>query len=101
MSASSASAHATRKQYLGIFIALTVLTGLELALVSVPGIAKGAMIFGLIFLAVTKAVLVALFFMHLKWESKVMRWMVALPLCTPAVYACVLIADAISRRIPS
>ncbi len=95
----SETAHASRKQYVGIFIALAVLTALEVGLVKMPGISKDPMVAGLVLLAITKAALVALFFMHLKWETKVMRWMVAIPLCTPVVYAFVLIADAISRRI--
>jgi cytochrome c oxidase subunit IV len=97
----SATAHASRKQYVGIFVALAVLTALEVGLVKMPGISKDPMVIGLVFLAVTKAALVALFFMHLKWETKVMKYMVGVPLCAPAVYAFVLIADAISRRIPS
>ncbi len=99
--AHGSTAHASRKQYVGIFLALAVLTGLEVGLVKMPGIAKDLMIIGLVSLAVVKAALVALFFMHLKWETKVMKWMVGIPICTPAVYACVLIADAISRRIHS
>lgn len=95
------AAHATRKQYLGIFVALAVLTGLEVGLVKMPGIAKDAMVLGLVFLAITKAALVAMFFMHLRWETKVMKYMVAIPLATPAVYAVVLIADAVWRRLPA
>lgn len=97
----SATAHASRKQYVGIFLALAVLTVLEVGLVKMPGISKDPMVLGLILLAVTKAALVGLFFMHLKWETKIMKWMVAIPLATPAVYAVVLIADAIWRRIPA
>ncbi|HUB09581.1 MAG TPA: cytochrome C oxidase subunit IV family protein [Myxococcales bacterium] len=96
--AAAHESHATRKTYVGIFIALAVLTGLEIALVKTPGIGKDSMVAGLIFLAVTKAALVGLYFMHLKWETKVMKWMVAVPLATPALYAVVLIADAMWRR---
>lgn len=96
----SSSSHATPKQYLGIFVALLVLTILEVGLVKTPGVGKQPMLAGLILMAVVKAALVAIFFMHLKWESKVMKWMVAIPLATPAFYAFVLIADAIWRRSP-
>ncbi len=95
------SSHATRKQYLGIFAALFVLTVLEVGVVKMPGIGKHPMILALIFLAVTKAALVGLFFMHLRWETKVLKWMVAIPLATPALYAMVLIADAMWRRLPA
>jgi cytochrome c oxidase subunit IV len=96
--AAHAEHHASRKTYVGIFLALGVLTALEIALVKTPGIGKDPMIAGLVFLAVTKAALVGLYFMHLKWETKIMKWMVGIPLCTPAVYAVVLIADAMWRR---
>ncbi|MHB1844250.1 MAG: cytochrome C oxidase subunit IV family protein [Deltaproteobacteria bacterium] len=90
--------HATRKQYFGIFLLLAVLTVLEVGLVKMPGIGKHAMLLGLVLLALTKAALVGLFFMHLKWETQILRWMIGIPLATPAVYAVVLIADAMARR---
>lgn len=96
--AAHAEHHATRKTYVGIFLALGVLTALEIALVKTPGIGKDSMVAGLVLLAVVKATLVGLYFMHLKWETKVMKWMVGVPLATPAVYAVVLIADAMWRR---
>ncbi|MHB8417961.1 MAG: cytochrome C oxidase subunit IV family protein [Myxococcales bacterium] len=96
--AAHAESHASRKTYVGIFLALAVLTGLEIGLVKTPGIGKDSLIAGLVFLAVTKAALVGLYFMHLKWETRVMKWMVGVPLATPALYAVVLIADAIWRR---
>jgi cytochrome c oxidase subunit 4 len=97
----SETAHASRKQYVLIFVALAVLTALEVGLVKMPGISKDPMVAGLVLLAITKAALVALFFMHLKWETKIMKWMVGIPLATPALYAVVLIADAVWRRLPA
>ena len=95
----SSSAHATRKQYFGIFVALFVLTVLEVAVVKMPGIPKDQLILVLVVMALVKATLVALFFMHLKWETRILRWMVGVPLATPAMYAVVLIADAMWRRL--
>ena len=91
------SAHVNRKEYWTIFAALTVLTVLEVGLVYVPGIAKGLMLSALVLLAVAKAALVGLFFMHLRHETRGLRLTVAIPLATPAVYALVLIADAVWR----
>jgi cytochrome c oxidase subunit IV len=46
-----------------------------------------------------KAACVALFFMHLKWETRVLRGIVVIPLALPAFYALVLITEAIWRRL--
>lgn len=54
--------------YMKIFLYLTVLTVLEIAVVFVP-IDKFVIGIVLIMLALTKAALVALFFMHLKYEK--------------------------------
>jgi cytochrome c oxidase subunit 4 len=53
--------------YMGVFWWLLALTLLELAVIYVP-IHKLAIIALLVVLAITKAVLVALYFMHLKFE---------------------------------
>ncbi len=45
-------------------------------------------------MALVKAVLVALFYMHLNHETKIIRWSVLVPLCFPPLYAVVLIAEA-------
>ena len=90
----------SRKEYLLVFAALAILTAIEVAIIYLPGIAKGAMILALIGLAATKATLVALFFMHLKHETRGLKLTVAIPLMTPAVYAVVLIADAAWRLLP-
>lgn len=93
-------AHTNRKEYLVIFGILFVLTVLEVALVYVPGIAKNLIISGLILLAVVKAACVALFFMHLKHETRVLRLTVAIPLSLPPIYALVLVAEAAWRLLP-
>ena len=93
-------AHVNRKEYWIIFAALAVLTGLEVGVVYIPGIAKGLLVSALVLLALTKAALVALFYMHLKHETRVLKLTVAIPLATPAVYATVLILEAAWRMIP-
>ncbi len=85
----------SKKEYYVIFVLLTVLTGIEV------WIAKGTVgntkIIGLIGLAVSKAALVAIFFMHLKSETRSLKTIVAVPLAFPFLYAVVLIAESIAR----
>jgi cytochrome c oxidase subunit IV len=88
---------ASRRGYLNVFAALVVLTAAELAIVWVPGIARSALILGLIVLAVAKAALVLLFFMHLGGETRVLKATVIGPLLLPALYALVLVGDAVWR----
>lgn len=92
--------HIDRKQYWVIFVVLTVLTALEVGVVYVPGIGKSSLIAVLILLAVVKAAIVALFYMHLNHDTSIMKWSIALPLSMPAVYAVVLIGDAAWRMLP-
>lgn len=89
-----------RRGYLNAFVALVVLTAAELAIVYVPGIARPGLILGLILLAVAKAALVLLFFMHLGGERPVLRAVVIGPLLLPALFALALAADA-TWRFPS
>ena len=92
-------AHVDRKQYMIIFVVLGVLTGLEIGVVKVPGIAHNLMIIALIALAVVKAAFVGLYYMHLKYETRVLKMTIAIPMATPAVYALVLIAEAAYRAL--
>ena len=52
-----------------VFGLLTVLTVAEIGVVYVPGIARGLLIAALVLLAVAKAALVLLYFMHLRGET--------------------------------
>lgn len=90
--------HPSRRTYVIIFLWLFVLTVLEVGIVYVP-VAKWALVSGLLALAVTKAGLVALFFMHLKYESKVMRRTALAPFLAPTLYAFVLIAEGAWRML--
>lgn len=65
--------------YVGVFVALAVMTGAELLVAFLPW-PKTVIIGLLIFLAVWKALLVALYYMHLRFEPKGIRWMVVVPL---------------------
>jgi cytochrome c oxidase subunit 4 len=94
----AAHGHASRaRQYLLVFFALFVLTVLEVAVSYVPG-HRNEIVLVLFALALVKAAFVALFFMHLRWESRVLRLSVAIPLSLPILYAVVLISEAAWRR---
>lgn len=91
-------AHPTRKKYLFIFGWLAALTALEVGIVYVP-MSKFSLVSGLIGLAVAKAGLVALYFMHLRYETKAMRRTAMLPFLAPVLYAFVLIAEGTWRML--
>ena len=88
-----------RKEYWVIFAALLILTVLEVGVAQLPGISKPLMRISLVAMALAKAGLVAMFYMHLKHETKVLRLTVAIPLATPMLYAVILISEAAWRLI--
>ncbi len=93
--ATRARAAFRRGKYLAVFGLLFVLTVLEVAVASPKlGIPRVPLVGSLVGLAVAKAGLVALFFMHLKDERRALRWTVLLPCVFPVLYALVLIAEA-------
>jgi caa(3)-type oxidase subunit IV len=96
----AAPAHTSkRKQYMMVFIALIVLTALELGVVYMH-IGRVALITALIGLALAKAAAVAMYFMHLKEEARFLKLTVGVPLLVfPPLYAFVLIAEALVRRL--
>ncbi|HEY0706596.1 MAG TPA: cytochrome C oxidase subunit IV family protein [Polyangia bacterium] len=83
--------------YFVAFAALALLTLAEVGVVYVPGIARGLLIAALILLAVAKAALVLLVFMHLRGEARGLRLGVILSCLFPAIFAAVLIAEAAWR----
>lgn len=85
------------KEYMIIFAVLTALTILEVVIAQVPGISKKLLAIALVGLAVTKAGIVGLYYMHLKSETRVLKLTVALPLAAPTIYAVVLMAEAAWR----
>jgi cytochrome c oxidase subunit IV len=82
-----AAQHGSHKRtYIQIFIWLTVLTAIEVGVVFAP-LNRFVLITILVALAVVKAALVAMFFMHLRFERKTL----ALVVMTPIVLAGILI----------
>ena len=97
MGTDTSHVHVSRKEYIVIFLALAVLTVLEVGMVKVPGIDKGLMLAGLVMMALVKAGLVGMFFMHLKHETTALRYGVIIPLGIPFFYALILVAEALWR----
>ena len=86
----------SKKEYIVIFFVLTVLTAIEVALKYIP-ISRSVLIGGLIALALAKATCVAMFYMHLKSETRSLKLVVGIPMLFPALYAVVLIIESIAR----
>lgn len=87
-------ANVNRKEYAGVFVALSLLTLLELGVASVETTHTAPFVACLIALALGKALLVARLFMHLKYETRVLNLSVYVALAIPVLYAMVLIAEA-------
>jgi cytochrome c oxidase subunit IV len=98
----SAPAHATlpRRRIFQVFGLLTVLTALEIGVVYVPGIAHGLLVAALVLLAVAKAGLVLMQYMHLGAETRGLKLTVLIPFLLPAGFALVLLAEAAWRAAP-
>lgn len=96
LSANPAGA-AHRVQYVVVFALLGVLTLVELGLVRTSGIPRTALVAGFVALALAKAALIALFYMHLRFETGILRLTVLAPLLAPAAFGVILIAEAGTR----
>ena len=89
-----------RKEYWKIWFVLLVLTVLEVGVAYTEDyVGKTALVACLIGMALAKAVIVAMFYMHLKQETKYMKWTVAFPAAFPALYAMVLIVEGAYRAV--
>jgi cytochrome c oxidase subunit 4 len=84
-----------RPNYILIWVYLAVLTAAELALAFELPISRNLKLVLLLFLAVWKALLVALFFMHLKFE----RWNLRILAITPLPLALIFLLAGISEHV--
>lgn len=71
---------ASTKAYFVVFGTLAVLTVIEVAIPLYLHFSKRLQIILLVFLALWKALLVALYYMHLRYEPRRLKWMVIAPL---------------------
>lgn len=82
------------RNYIMVFLLLTVLTLAEVGVVHVPGIGRALLISALVLMALAKAGLVLMSYMHLSHETRALKLTVLIPFAFPAIYAFVLIAEA-------
>src|SRR3989449_10636844 len=78
--------------YMAIFWYLAILTIIELAVIYMP-LAKFTIGVLLCALALGKAALVAMYFMHLKFEAKTLGWIAVTPLAIATLLVFVLLPD--------
>ena len=79
--------------YVLIFFALLVLTGVTVAIAFIPFPTELINVLLALTVAFIKGSLVALYFMHLKFEGKLIYMMVVVPLCLCVLIVCALIPD--------
>jgi len=98
------SAEHKKPRYMLVWGGLALLTAIEVgtafmvrAALSGFGIAEGTItaliILILISLAIWKALLVALYFMHLKWETRALKWLAAAPLLPATIMVVVVLME--------
>jgi len=88
----------TAQMYLKIFVALiglTILTFLQPHIIS--GTISETVIMQL-FIATIKAVLIGSYYMHLKYEAPLFRWIVVFALVTLAIFFVITATDAVFRN---
>jgi cytochrome c oxidase subunit 4 len=87
------AAHA-EPNYMAVFVALTVLTIAEVAVVYFHFLPKLAIAGSLVIMAFTKAICVAAYFMHLKFERKTLALIAATPIALIIFLTFMLLPDA-------
>ena len=91
----AAAAGHKHPDYMKIFWALAILTVVELAVVFLP-IGKIVIGAALVVLAVWKAALVAMYFMHLRFETKTLGWIAVTPLAIATLLVFLLLPDGLA-----
>ncbi|MGH7569400.1 MAG: cytochrome C oxidase subunit IV family protein [Gemmatimonadales bacterium] len=87
--------HRPHPNYILIWVYLAVLTAIEVGVAFVSHLPKLTLMLALIFLAVWKALLVAMYFMHLKFEPRKLVILV----CVPLPLAAILVLAVITEKI--
>jgi len=77
-------AHPGAKEYLAIATILTVLTAIEVAVFYIPAM-HPMLVPTLLTLSAVKFALVAMFYMHLKFDSRIFSWLFVVPMMLAAV----------------
>jgi cytochrome c oxidase subunit 4 len=84
--------HASVQTYIRVAVALAIITGIEIAALYVPGIPKHALVALLIVLSVVKFALVVAFFMHLRYDNRILTALFVGPLMIAGVIILALMA---------
>jgi cytochrome c oxidase subunit 4 len=77
-------AHPGAKEYLAIAVVLTVITALEVAIFYIPQM-KPVLVPSLLTLSALKFSLVAMFYMHLKFDHRLFSWLFVVPMAIAAI----------------
>ena len=77
-------AHPGAKEYLAIAAVLTVLTAIEVAVFYIPSM-KPILVPTLLVLSTVKFALVAMFYMHLKFDHRLFSWLFVVPMAIAAM----------------
>src|SRR6266581_3759179 len=72
--------HATVQTYVRVAVVLGILTAIEIGALYVPGLPSHVLVTLLLFFSVLKFALVVAFFMHLRYDSKVLTVLFVGPL---------------------
>jgi cytochrome c oxidase subunit IV len=84
--------HTSIKTYINVAVALGILTAIEVATLYIPGIPNTLLVTSLLAMSVIKFFLVVGFFMHLRYDSGIMRTLFVGPLLLAIVIILVLMA---------
>ena len=84
------AAHVKPITYIGVFVVLAVVTAVEV-FISGAGLDRTAMVVILLALATSKALLVVLFFMHLKYDTKWYTYAMVFPVFMALVLTAVVL----------
>src|SRR2546428_576910 len=76
---STEHSHPGAKEYLGIAVILTVITAVEVAVYYVPSM-HPVLVPTLLVLSTLKFSLVAMFYMHLKFDARLFSWLFVVPM---------------------
>jgi cytochrome c oxidase subunit IV len=94
----TAHAHPTAKKYLGIAIILTIITVIEVAVFYIPSM-HPLLPPVLLTLSALKFALVAMFYMHLKFDHRLFSWVFVVPMCfATAIILALLTLFSMSHR---
>ncbi len=86
------SSDGKKPRYMLVFGGLAVLTAIEVG-VAFMGFERNVTVLILLALAAWKALLVALYFMHLKWETRSLKVLAAAPLVPAAIMIFVVLME--------